>query len=69
MMIRINTIGRAIAVNLSQNWNACTKVIDRIPPVTTVTQTTTATATEPTHDGNPVAMLMVSAAPCSWGTM
>jgi len=65
----ITTAGSATAVSLSQNWNACTYVIDRIPPAATMMPTMTATATAPTHAGRPVAMPTVSAAPCSCGTI
>ena len=31
------TAGTTSAVSLSQYWNACTNVIDRMPPISTVT--------------------------------
>ena len=65
----MNRKGTARAVSLSQYWNAWTNVMDRIPPAATVRHTTTTTATEPTQDGRPVVMRMVSAAPWSCGTM
>ncbi len=64
-----NTTGTAIAVSFSQNWNACTKVMERIPPAATMSPTMTATATAPIQEGRPVVMRMVRAAPCSCGTM
>jgi hypothetical protein len=65
----MNTTGTAKAVSFSQYWNACTKVMERIPPATTVRHTTMTTATEPTQDGSPVVMRIVRAAPWSCGTM
>ncbi len=62
-------MGTAMAVSFSQNWKACAKVMERIPPVITEMQTTTMTTTAPSHDGSPVAMPRVNAAPCSCGTM
>jgi hypothetical protein len=56
-------------VSFSQNWNACTNVIERMPPAATTTATMTATASDPAHEGRPVVMRTVSAAPCSCGTM
>ena len=38
-------------MSFSQNWNACTKVIERMPPAATTTATMTATATDPAHGG------------------
>jgi len=64
-----NTTGAATAVSFSQYWNACTKVIERMPPAATTTPTMTATPTAPTHRGSPVVMPTVRAAPCSCGTM
>ena len=66
---RMKTTGTAMATSFSQNWNACTKVIERMPPAATTMPTMTATATDPAHGGSPVVMLTVRAAPCSWGTM
>src|SRR5688572_16190865 len=63
------TTGNASAVSFSQNWNACTNVIERMPPAATTTATSTATATAPAHEGSPVVIRTVSAAPCSCGTM
>ena len=40
-------VGITSAENLSQNWNACTNVTERMPPTSTVPTTTTAAATEP----------------------
>jgi hypothetical protein len=62
-------MGTASAVSLSQYWKAWTNVMERIPPDTTVTQTTATTATWPTQAGRPVVIRMASAAPCSCGTM
>lgn len=64
----INTrVGMAMAVSLSQYWNACTKVIDRIPPPTTFTITMSPTPTAPVQTGAPSRMLRVSPAPWNWG--
>ena len=65
----MKTSGTASAVSLSQYWKACTNVMERIPPATTVRLTTTTTAVDPTHEGRPVVVRMVRAAPWSWGTM
>ena len=62
-------MGTATAVSLSQYWNAWTNVMERIPPATTVMQTTATTATGPTHAGSPVVIRMARAAPWSCGTM
>src|SRR5262249_8297652 len=62
------TTGTASAVSLSQYWNACTNVIDRMPPKTTVAITTTPAATTPLQDGRfGTTVATVSHAPCSWG--
>ena len=61
--------GTASAVSFSQNWNACTNVIERMPPAATTTATMTATASDPAQAGRPVVIRTVSAAPCSCGTM
>ena len=60
--------GTSRAVSLSQYWNACTKVIDRIPPEPTLTSTTTPTITGPTHGGASTAAASVSPAPWNWGS-
>ena len=65
---RMTTAGIASAANFSQNWNACTKVIERIPPPTTVSSTITAAPTAPDHGGSPVTVCRTSPAPCSCGS-
>ena len=60
--------GIAIAVSLSQYWNACTNVIDRIPPATTLVMTIAPTATGPSHTGVPSSVLSASPAPWYCGT-
>ena len=60
--------GTAIANTLIQNWNACTYVIPRIPPIATLTATITATTATPTQYGAPVTTFSASPAPFSWGT-
>jgi hypothetical protein len=59
-----STTGSAIAVSFSQYWNACTNVIERMPPATTPATTTTATTSAPTHGGTPVTVS--SARPAAW---
>ncbi len=49
------TSGTSRAVSLSQYWKACTKVIERIPPDSTLRSTTTATTSPPAQGGRPVA--------------
>jgi hypothetical protein len=49
------SVGITSAENFSQYWNACTNVTERMPPISTVTTTTTAAATEPSVYGSPVA--------------
>src|SRR5688500_4344307 len=63
-----NTTGTAIAVSLSQYWNACTNVMLRIPPEITFVVTTTATTSAPTQSGAPVTVCRVSPAPCNCGS-
>ena len=46
-----NTAGTTSAVSLSQNWNACTNVIDRMPPPITVSTTTSPAAGDPAPRG------------------
>ena len=60
--------GTAIAVSLSQYWNACTKVIERIPPPITVSSTTTPAATTPAQAGSGVSAVSARPAPCSCGS-
>ena len=60
--------GIAIAVSFNQYWNACTNVMDRIPPPTTLAMMITATATGPIQKGSPSRMFNVSPAPWYWGT-
>ena len=55
-------------MSLSQYWNACTKVMLRIPPVATLNTTTTATSRPPTQPGAPVARVTVRPAPTSCGS-
>ncbi len=43
--------GSAIAITLNQYCSACTRVIDRIPPATTFSVTTSATPVTPTQRG------------------
>ena len=57
-----------MAASLSQYWNACTTVIGLMPPAATVTPTTTATTTGPTHSGQPVSALSVIPAPWNCGS-
>ena len=57
-----------MATSLSQYWNACTTVIERMPPVATVMPTTTATTSEPAHCGAPVSACSVMPAPWSCGS-
>ena len=63
-----NTAGTTSAVSLSQNWNACTKVIDRMPPPTTVSTTTSPAPAMPLQAGRAVSVVRASPAPCSWGS-
>ena len=60
--------GTASAVSLSQYWNACTKVIARIPPSATLAVTTAPTSSAPSAYGSPVTVVSVSPAPCNCGT-
>ncbi len=55
-------------MNFSQYWNACTRVIARIPPSATFAVITTATSTAPSQYGAPVTICSVSPAPCNCGT-
>ena len=64
-----NTSGTARDTSLSQYWKAWTKVIERMPPESTVTHTTVMTSPAPTQPGAPAAIPSASAAPCSCGTM
>ena len=57
----------ARAVTFSQYWKACTNVMLRIPPDSTVTSTTSATSAAPTHVGAPVSVRTTSPAVCSCG--
>ena len=45
------TAGTTSAVSFSQNWNACTNVIDRMPPPTTVSTTTSPAPAMPLQAG------------------
>lgn len=55
--------GTRSAVSLSQNWKACTKVIDRMPPGLTEASTTSATTREPAQRGAPIEDCSVTPAP------
>ena len=55
-------------MSLSQYWNACTNVTERMPPSATVATTIAPAAAEPIHCGSPVTMFTVSPAPCSCGS-
>ncbi len=61
-------VGTAMASSLAQYWNACTRVIARIPPPSTFTTTTALTTAVPTQVGSLVAVVRVSPALCSCGT-
>jgi hypothetical protein len=58
-----------IANSLSQYWNACTRVVARIPPLRTLITTIAATRDEPDHGGSPVMVARVSPATWNCGTM
>ena len=60
--------GSAMATTLNQYCSACTRVMDRIPPATTLSVTTSATTTTPTQRGRPVTSRSTRPAPCSCGT-
>ena len=60
--------GTASAVSLSQNWNAWTNVIERIPPRTTVSTTTAPAPSIPAHIGSGVSVMSASAAPWNCGS-
>ncbi len=55
-------------MSLSQYWKACTKVMLRIPPESTLTSTTTATTTAPSQRGAPSAASITSPAPWNCGS-
>jgi hypothetical protein len=65
---RMTTAGTVSAKTLSQNWKACTKVIERIPPPSTVASTITPAAATPAQAGSPVTVFSTRPAPCSWGS-
>lgn len=52
-----------MAVSLSQYWKACTNVMERMPPPTTLAITIVPTATGPIHTGTPSRMFSVRPAP------
>jgi hypothetical protein len=52
-----------IAVSFSQYCTACTSVMERMPPATTLAMTTTATMRPPTQLGAPVTVLRARPAP------
>ena len=60
--------GMAIAVSFSQYWKACTKVIERMPPATTLVMTMPPTTTGPIHTGMPSRVLSARPAPWYCGT-
>ena len=60
----MNSSGNSSAVSFSQYWKACTKVMLRIPPNRTLTSTTVATSTPPSH--GPVPVVEASARPAPW---
>ena len=62
------TAGTASAVSFSQYWNACTKVIDRMPPKVTLAVTSRPTATTPTQEGSEVTTVRVRPAAWSCGS-
>jgi hypothetical protein len=53
---------------LPQYWNACTSVIARMPPPSTLTTTMAVTIRPPNHGGRPVIVVSVRPADCSCGT-
>ena len=55
--------GTAMAVSLSQYWKACTNVIDRMPPATTLVMTIAATSSGPIQTGTPRSVFRASPAP------
>ncbi len=59
--------GTSRAVSFSQYWKACTKVIDRMPPDSTLSSTTTATTSPPAQPGRPVAVRNATPAPWNCG--
>ena len=60
--------GVAIAVTLSQYWNAWTSVMDRMPPAITLRTTTAATSAAPAATGEPVTDRSATPAPCICGS-
>ncbi len=58
----------ATAVSLSQYWKACTKVIERIPPATTLVMTIAPTTSGPSQTGVPRRVFNASPAPWYCGT-
>ena len=61
--------GTAIAISLNQYWKACTSVIDRMPPATTLSVTTTRDdGDRRPSGGSPVTCCSTRPAPCSCGT-
>ncbi len=60
--------GTSRAVSFNQYWKACTNVMLRMPPDPTLTSTTRATTTGPTHRGAPIAAARVMPAPSNCGT-
>jgi hypothetical protein len=57
------------ARNLIQNWMACAKVIERMPPAVTAVSTTAHTSRPPSQPGALSWVLRVRLAPASCGTM
>ena len=56
-------VGTAMAVSFNQYWNAWTKVIERIPPDTTLTITIAPTTNGPTQTGTPKRVFRARPAP------
>jgi hypothetical protein len=63
-----NTAGTTSAVSLSQYWNAWTNVIERMPPPTTVSTTTSPAPAIPLQAGSAVRVVSANPAPCSCGS-
>ena len=60
--------GIATAVSFSQYWNACTNVMERIPPATTLAMTMPPTTSGPSQTGRPSRVFRASPAPWYCGT-
>ena len=57
------TAGTVSAVSFSQNWNACTNVMERIPPATTLVMTMPPTTSGPIQTGTPRRVFSARPAP------